>query len=216
MENSISGDDISFVVTILRLTNSVMPNHNLLQRQHSTSASTGGYMRVLFVIASLLVASPAYTGFGFGSNKKAPQSIVQKAFDNPGSYKFDDGGNISFGNGIYKRRFDAKGRPQVCHKNNYLYAGSAKKCVKPVYSQDKIVGCNQQKTVQLKTLMSGTGQICTRYSDPDDPWSDCVSYSTVRINKGPKVKVGIFRKSEMSSDPSDGFKGFTFLNIPSC
>ena len=83
-------------------------------------------MKVILLLLSLsfiLQSLPA-------NAKTASDKLVKEALANPGRYQFKDSGNIDFGNGFYKRRVDFAGRPQVCHYKNYLYAGTAKKCVK--------------------------------------------------------------------------------------
>lgn len=165
------------------------------------------------IIASLMVAFQA-SAIG-GNSQMASEATVAKAKANPSQYRFDDGGNINFGSGFYVRRFNFKGQAQVCHSGNYLYAGTRNKCVKPVYNDDEVVGCKEYKTVQLKTQMVGTAQVCT--DNDDDSSGPCSKFATVKFNKGPNVKVGIYKKSQMSDDnKSDGFKGYTYLTIPAC
>ncbi len=170
-------------------------------------------MKALMTIASLLLATQAFA-FGFGSNKMADAATVSKALANPYQYRIDDGGNINFGNGFYIRRINFAGKAQVCHSNNYLYGGVRNKCVKPVSQGDEVTGCKQYKQVQLKTQMVGTAQVCTDNQGDGGP---CTKYATVKFNKGPQVKVAIYKKSQMSdSNPTAGFKGFTYLTIPAC
>ncbi len=175
-------------------------------------------MKLLLIISTLLFTAQTFAFSGITSNKMASDAVVKKALANPKQYKFDDGGNIDFGNGIFVRRFSFSGQPQACHDGQYLYAGSAKKCVKPIYSgdDDNITGCAQYKTVSLKTLMVGTRQICTNYSGKDDS-GPCTKYSTVKVNRGPKVKVAIYKSGQSSQDHVNaGFLGFTYLTLPVC
>jgi hypothetical protein len=171
-------------------------------------------MKTLLILVSILVAGQAFAIGGLG-NKMASHELVARAKANPNLYHFDDGGNINFGNGFYLRRFNFKGQPQVCHAGNFLYAGVRNKCVKPVYSEGEVVGCQQHQQVQLKTQMVGTAQICTDHSDDGGP---CGKFSTVKFNKGPQVKVAIFRGRATTNMDSkhDRFQGYAYLTIPRC
>ncbi len=171
-------------------------------------------MKLLCMILVVLTTQWALAGFGFGSNKKASPELVKEALANPQKYRFDDGGNISFGNGFYLRRFSFAGKPNACHAGNFLYAGVQKKCVSPVYQGDEIVGCKEYSNSQLKTQMVGSAKICSETAGDDGP---CKTFSTVKFNKGPRVKVAIFKRSEMSDmNHLSGFKGFTYLLLPPC
>ena len=174
-------------------------------------------MKLLVVLMSLLMAGQVMAGFhGLPKNKMAKPEVVQKALAAGRGWMFDDGGNISFGNGFYLRRIKFNGQPNVCHANNFLYAGSTKKCVKPVYDDDEKVGCDQYKTVQLKTQMVGTGQVCTKYENEDNDSGPCKKYATVKFNKGPRVKVALYKGRKDHDDPRRNFKGFTYLTLPRC
>ncbi len=173
-------------------------------------------MKLLLTLTALLFSAQALAFGGISSNKMASDALVKKALANPKQYKFDDGGNIDFGNGIFKRRINFAGQPQACHDGQYLYAGNAQKCVKPIFGgkDDNVTGCAQYKTVALKTLMVGTRQVCTAYAN--DSGGDCTKYTTVKVNRGPKVKVALYNSSYNSKNENEGFLGFTYLTLPVC
>lgn len=112
-------------------------------------------MKAILLISSLLFAFNALAG-------ELSDDMVQKALANPKRYHFDDGGNIDFGNGFFKRRINFAGQAQVCHENNYIYGGEGKKCIK--YKNKK--KCKEYNTFTLMTKMVGTKTICI--NEPGD------------------------------------------------
>lgn len=166
-------------------------------------------MKLILTLAAMMMSMQAFA-------QTVSDATVKKALANPSQYFFDDGGNIDFGNGIFKRRFNFAGQAQACYVGNMLYAGLGKKCVKPIYSGDEEKGCAQYKTVELKTVMVGTRQVCVQSSGKDGN-GECTKYATVKVNRGPKVKVALYKKSSMNSDnSSSGLLGYTQLTLPVC
>ncbi len=168
---------------------------------------------VLFTMASVQAVA---AGFGqYTPNKWASESTVADAKANPSRYIFDDGGNIDFGNSIYKRRISLGGQPQACVSGNYLYAGTAQKCTNWTEDDDDndSKSCTSTKTVELMTQMTGTKQVCKDVDDDDDDnfgGSGKQKCWMITLNKGPQVKVALVQKAGKQ------FKGFVKMTLPTC
>ena len=156
-------------------------------------------MKFLIALTFILVSTQSLAS-SYSPNKWAKDSVVADAQANPSRYKFDDGGNIDFGNSIYKRRISLSGKAQACYSGNYLYAGTGTKCVK----KDDDGDCVSYGTFDLVTVMTGKKEVC---KEDDDGKEKCWS---IKINNGPDVKVALVRKQ------TGTFKGFTIMTLPAC
>jgi hypothetical protein len=170
-------------------------------------------MKHLVFILTLLICEFAFCG----GEPVASDALLKKALANPSQYYFDDGGNIDFGNGFYKRRFSSSGKALACYQGNYIFAGATQKCIQPTLNSDgDQVGCDSYIAVELKTVMVGIRKICSGNEENSNN-NACAKYSTIKVSRGPRVKVAIFYKPQMNSKNSKaGLLGYNYLTLPRC
>lgn len=168
-------------------------------------------MKVLLFVTSLFFVAQSFSISTANASGAVSDEVLKEAFSNPKRFQFDDGGNIDFGHGFFKRRFNFAGQPQVCHQNNYLYAGEGTKCI----SSSAKYTCDEYATYDLLTEMVGSKFVCGD-RDRGYYWGRCDNPTELKFNYGPKVKVSIYKTSKRDGKGKYGRIGYTYLTIPAC
>lgn len=166
-------------------------------------------MKILvFLSIVLFIFNTSAQGEEYWERGELSGEELAEALSNPRRFHFNDGGNIDFQNGFFKRRINFAGRPQVCHDGTYIYGGTGKKCVLNI--EKKV--CAKKVTVDLMAKMEGTHIVCNDIGNSEN--TDCKHPSYMKFNYGPDVKVKVYRK--VGGKTKGRYLGYAIIEIPRC